>query len=85
MRDDTRGDTQDDSNLDGPKENDRPAKPAKEEDGQAGDDFDRAQPELTEQNLLVESYTKEPDPERREALEGDLEELSGDIQDANRK
>ncbi|MZR11405.1 hypothetical protein GQA53_24395, partial [Escherichia coli] len=45
---------QDDNERSGPKENDVPAKPAKEEDGQAGDDFNRTQPELTEQNLLSE-------------------------------
>lgn len=79
---------QDDSERSGPKENDIPEKPAKEEDGQAGDDFDRAQPELTEQNLLSElsgAYAKQPDPAQREAVEDDLEEISGDIRDANRK
>ena len=79
---------QDDSERSGLKENEVPEKPAKEEDGQAGDDFDRSQPELTEQNLLSElsgAYAKQPDPARREAVEGDLEEMSGDISDANRK
>lgn len=72
----------------GPKENDVPAQPAKEEDGQPGNDFDRAQPELTEQNLLSElsgAYAKQPDPAQREQVEGELEEMQGDIQDANRE
>ena len=79
---------QDDNERSGPKENDVPAQPTKEEDGQAGDDFDRAQPELTEQNLLSElagAYAKQPDPAQREQVEGELEEMTGDIQDANRE
>lgn len=84
MRDNTR----DDNELDGPKENSVPEQPAKEEDGQATDDFDRAQPELTEQNLLSElagAYAKQPDPAQRERVEEELEEMSDDISDANRK
>ena len=79
---------QDDNERSGPKENDVPAEPTKEEDGQAGGDFDRTQPELTEQNLLSElsgAYAKQPDPAKREAVEDDLEEMSGDIRDANQK
>lgn len=72
----------------GPKENSVPEQPASREDGQAGDDFDRAQPELTEQNLLSElsgAYAKQPDPAQREGAEEELEEMTGDIQDANRE
>lgn len=80
--------TPDDQKLDGPKENSVPEQPSKEEDGQAGDDFDRAQPELTEQNLVSEltgAYAKQPDPAQRDGFEEELEEMSDDISDANRK
>lgn len=66
--------------------NDTPEQPENEEDGQATDDFDRAQPELTEQNLLTEltgAYAKEPNPAQREHFEEELEDMTEEIQDAN--
>ena len=68
-----------------PKENSVPEQPANE-DGGGESDFDRAQPELTEQNLVSElagAYAKQPDPAQRERAEEELEEMTGDIQDAN--
>ena len=63
---------------------DTPEQPENEEDGQATDTAaDRAQPELTEQNLVSEQLSKEKNPERRDDLEGELEEMTEDIQDAN--
>lgn len=60
--------------------------PAEKRDGQGTDQTsDRAQPELTEQNLLVERRSEADTPEERDALESDLEGMQGDIQKANDK
>ena len=65
--------------------NDTPKQPDKESDGQGTDETpDRAQPELTEQNLLLEERD-EAQPEQRRELENELEEMEGDIEDANAK
>lgn len=64
--------------------NNTPEQPRKEEDGQATDTSpDRAQPDLTEQTLVSEQLAKETDPDKRNALEGDLEDMADDIEDAN--
>lgn len=56
------------------------------QDGQGTDESpDRAQPELTEENLLREKRQEANDPETRDRLEGELEEMQDDIQNANRK
>lgn len=64
---------------------DTPKQPEHEEDGQGTDKTpDRSQPELTEENLLLEERD-EADPEQRRKIEGELEEMTGDIEDANSK
>ncbi len=47
------------------------------------DTQDRAQPELTELNLLLEQHAQESDPERKEALKKQIEEMQGEIEEAN--
>ena len=65
--------------------NDTPKQPEHESDGQGTDKTpDRAQPELTEENLLLEERD-EADPEERRKIEGELEEMTGDLEDANEK
>lgn len=54
-------------------------------DAGSGTSPDRAQPELTEQNLLNEQRDEADDPARKKALEGELEEMTDDIKDANDK
>ena len=64
---------------------DTPKQPDKEYDGQGTDETpDRAQPELTEQNLLLEERD-EANPEHRRKIEGELEEMEDDIEDTNAK
>ncbi len=61
-------------------------KPEERQDGQGTDESpDRAQPELTEQNLLTERRSEADTPEERDALERDLEGMQGDIRKANDK
>lgn len=61
-------------------------KPERRDDGQGTDESpDRAQPELTEENLLTQKRQETDDPEERDRLEGELEEMEGDIQEANSK
>lgn len=43
----------------------------------------REQPELTELNLLVEQYAKETDPERKKALKKQMEQMEGEVEEAN--
>ena len=63
--------------------NDTPKQPAQESDAQGTDETpDRAQPELTEENLLLEQRD-EAHPERRREIEGELEEMQDDLEDAN--
>lgn len=63
-----------------------PEQPEKKQDaGGGGTGPDRAQPELTEQNLLNEQRDEADDPARKKALEGELEEMTDDIKDANDK
>ncbi len=65
--------------------NDTPKQPEHESDGQGTEKTpDRAQPELTEQNLLLEERG-EADPEQRRKIEGELEEMEDDLEDANAK
>lgn len=60
------------------------SKPEAHHDGQGTDETpDRAQPELTEQNLLTEKRSETDDPKEREALEGELESMQEEIQEAN--
>lgn len=74
MRDEKPTDTPDDS------------KPKQHHDGQGTSDApDRAQPELTEQNLLTEKRSEAETPEERDALEDELEEMEGEIREANDK
>ncbi len=47
------------------------------------DTQDRAQPELTELSLLLEQYAQESDPKRKEALKKQIEEMEGEIEEAN--
>lgn len=59
-------------------------KPTQKQDGQGTDETpDRTQPELTEENLLTEKRNETNDPEERDRLEGELEEMEEDIQEAN--
>jgi len=67
---------------------DAPEQPRKKEgpqdSGDSGDTGpDRAQSELTEQNLLIQERAEADDPERTRDLEGELEEIADDIEDAN--
>lgn len=64
---------------------DTPKQPEHEEDGQGTDQTpDRTQPELTEQGLLVEERD-EADPEQRRKIEGELEGMTSDLEDAKSK
>lgn len=70
------------------RDKDTPKQPEKKEDTQgtdtgSGTGPDRAQPELTEQKLLSEQRDEADDPERKKALEDELEEMTDDIKDAN--
>ena len=72
------------------RDKDTPEQPEKKSDAQGSDTGsgtgpDRAQPELTEQNLLNEQRDEADDPARKKALEGELEEMAGDIREANDK
>lgn len=63
---------------------DTPEQPRKEQDGQGTEESpDRTQPELTEQNLLTEELSEADDPQDRDDIEGELEDMQDDIQDAN--
>lgn len=44
---------------------------------------DRAQPELTELNLLMQKLANETDPERKAELKRQLELMEGEIEEAN--
>lgn len=67
-------------------DDERADKPAEKQDGQGTDESpDRAQPELTEENLLMEKRREADDPETRDRLEDELEAMDEDIQDANRE
>jgi hypothetical protein len=76
------------------RDKDTPEQPEKKQDAGGSDTGsdtgsgtgpDRAQPELTEQNLLNEQRDEADDPARKKALEGELEEMTDDIKDANDK
>ncbi len=76
------------------RDKDTPEQPEKKQDAGGSDTGsntgsgtgpDRAQPELTEQNLLNEQRDEADDSERKRALEGELEEMADDIQEANDK
>lgn len=55
-----------------------------EDTGNSGDSGpDRSQSELTEQNLLTQERAEADNPERKRDLEGELEEMADDIEDAN--
>ena len=73
--------------MDRPKRSYDPPEQPEHEDPGEGDEgsFDRSQPELTEETLLVEEFEKTDDPEEQRELESDLEEMSGDVEDANSK
>ncbi|ADI15085.1 hypothetical protein [Truepera radiovictrix] len=44
---------------------------------------DRAQPELTELNLLIQELENETDPERKAALRRQLEQMEREVGEAN--
>jgi len=63
-----------------------PEQPDNKEDGLGTDKSpDRAQSELTEQNLLIQERAEADDPGHKRDLEGELEEMQDDIEDANSK
>lgn len=63
----------------------QPEKKEGPEDTDTGGGPDRAQSELTEQNLLIQERAEADDPGRKRELEGELEEMTDDIEDANSK
>lgn len=70
--------------ADHPRHDDTPEQPEKKGDGQPTDASpDRAQSELTEQNLLQERLSEAQNPEQRNALEGELGEMEDNIKNAN--
>ena len=70
--------------TDHPRHDDTPEQPEKKGDGQPTDASpDRAQSELTEQNLLQEQLSEAQNPDQRDALESELTEMEDDIEDAN--
>jgi hypothetical protein len=72
--------------TDHPRHDATPEQPEKKEDGQPTDAApDRAQSELTEQNLLQEQLSEAQNPGERDALEGELGEMEDDIEDANQE
>lgn len=63
---------------------DTPKHSDKKQDPQATDEApERAQPELTEQNLVSEKLREEDDPRDKRGLEHELEDMGDDIKDAN--